>query len=306
MKRFLIAAALIASQTFAIGREPERNPSFDDPEDRPRPVVTPPPAPYPNDLPRAGYPVPEPPLPKANGLLPHRLPWTLNGSRFLIAYVRDVCQGDTYIRCENVAKTPATGSGDWGFRIYRKDTGAYLGTVDRNVGEEIQADYDRSIAVAEEHRPESAWIARKEAEKAQLEYIAAACTSGAVYCTGMAAKMQKFKELFTAACSLWSGVCVTKITEMKVEIQQKIDNVKKACADNDQACFDAVTNGGETQARWQRSEEKKGGATGGSTSTRPPHDVRPVFLNGEGDPMRWYDDSCKNCKIIEGKEAEDY
>jgi len=261
------------------------------------------------DGPLSVWPLAEPSKALPSGLLPKRLEWTVAASGDIAVAARQVCQGDTFIRCESVNPQPVTGATDWGFRMYRKDTGAYLGTIDRNVVEEVQVDYSRARDVAEQHNPESMWIARKETEKAQLEYIAAACSGGAVYCTAMASKLQKFKELFTAACSVWSGVCITKVNEMKGDIQKRIDYVKQQCALNDQACFDAVTNGGESQERAQRAIEKN---TQGGSGMRPPHTPstagRPPFMPGSGDadPMAWYDKSCQHCKLYDGKSAEDY
>ncbi len=309
MKSILVLLFL-SMPAFAVGSHDTNPPHPSSPDDpRPTPITVAPAPPYPNDLPREGYPLAEPAYPAISygEALPKRVPWTLNGSRFLIDYAREVCRGETYIRCESVNKNESyTNSGEWGFRIYRKDTGAYLGTIDRNIGEEVQSDYSATVIDAENRHPESKWVARMEAEKAQLEYIAAACASGAVYCTSMATKVpDNFKALFSAACSLWSGMCVAKVTTMKLDIQKKIDYVKSQCAAGDQQCFDAVTNGGETAAAWKSQYEKSGGGTGGGGGERPPHDIRPVVF-GDADPMQWYDSSCEHCKIIEGKKAEEF
>ncbi len=313
LNAFMLALTLAtpAAAGPIFGEDQEVPPIDDTPIEIAPPVVTLPPAPppYPNDMPRAGYPLIEPPFPVVNYPLPKRVwPWTGNGSHFLIDYAREVCRApDTYIRCESVSRQAASPWFDWGFRIYRKDTGAYLGTIDRNVGEEIQRDYDTAVIDAENRHPESKFIARREAEKAQLEYIAAACSTGAVYCTSMASKLpDKFKTLFSAACSLWSGVCVAKITTMKLDIQKQIDFVKSQCQLGDQQCFDAVTNGGETKARLQSQAERSGGSgSGAGSGERPPHNIRPTTF-GDGDPMAWYDPSCKHCKITESKPTDDY
>lgn len=250
------------------------------------------------------WPLPAPDTRVPVGLLPKTVPWTTAGAGNMPLFSRQICQGETFIRCENVAHG-TTGAIDHGFRMYRKDNGAYLGTMNRNVAEEVQQDYAKAMDTAEEHRPESAWIARKEAEIAQLEYVAAACTSGGVFCTGMAARLQKFKEIFSAICSAWTGVCVTTIKEMQAEIREKIKYVEEQCEKGDQDCFDAVTNGGEKQARAQRALEKS--VDGGS---RPPHTPirpgsgRPPFLPASSPD--WYDGSCEHCKTYEGKDAEEY
>lgn len=308
MKSIMIMLVL-SSTAFAarLPDYPEVPPIDDTPQEPPPPVVAPAPPAYPNDLPHSGYPIAEPAVPVIGGYLPKRVPWTDKGDHFIRDYVLQVCQGETPYRCQSLAGLqPARVNGDydWGVRIYRKDNGAYLGTIDRNIGEEVTRD-DATISIdAYNRHPESRWIGQMEAEKAKLEYIAAACATGAVYCSGMASKLPDgFKTLFTTACSLWSGLCMTKVADMKLQYQQRIDYVKQQCAIGDQACFDAVTNGGETKARADFNNKygpNSGSGSGALPGERPPHESvgRPTTF-GDGDPMQWYDPSCKHCKITD-------
>ena len=311
LKVMTIALFLTAGNAFSGfgGGEDGEVPPIDD---QPPPVVVvnplPAPAAYPNDMPHQGYPVQEPPFPVVNRPLPKRVPWTTGGAQGLVSYGQSFCfNADSPYNCVHVTRLPASPYYDWGYRIYRRDNGAYLGTVDRNVTEEVLNDYNQIVQRAEEHHPESAWIARQEARKAQLEYMAAACVSGGVYCSAMAAKLPSWKELMKLACSGWSGVCISQLTKMKEDIQKRIDEVKKQCAKDDQACFDAVTNGGETDARRLREAERGGGGLipGEHSGERPPHSVHPMVF-GDGDPMEWYDSSCKHCKVYDGKDPNNY
>jgi len=250
------------------------------------------------------WPLPLPDMQPPTAPLAKSAEWTGSGGSGHITILRQICQ-ETFVRCESVQPAAVTGAIDHGFRMFRKDNGAYLGTINRNTAEEIEADYRKAIDVAEEHKPQSNWVAREEAKIARLEYVAAACAAGGVYCTGMAARMQKFKELFSAACSAWTGACVVKIKEEQAAIKKRIDYVEAQCAAGDQQCFDAVTNGGESLAKAERQIEKSAGGA------RPPHapprpgSGRPPFLPG-GDTSGWYDGSCENCKVLEGKDAEEY
>jgi hypothetical protein len=214
----------------------------------------------------------------------HRVPWTKVGGSFLIQSAREMCQGARdFTRCEAVNPSNI----DEGFRVYR-NTGEYLYTMDRAIAEEVQQDYGLAQTKAEEHHPYSAYIARKEAEKSTWDYYAVACATGfGPYCGGMAAKAGKFKDLVSVGCGVLLGTCQKLINDQKNEIQKEIDRVLKECEKSDQACFDAITGGGETQARAQTALEKSSGARPPHIPTGPTTLGRPVELDAEGKWVVW-------------------
>lgn len=226
-----------------------------------------------------------------------RVPWTVEGAQFLVESAREMCQGDTWARCESVG-----GGHDRGFRVFRKDNGQFMFYMDRAIAEEVTQDSTAAQKIAEEHQPYSQHIANLEAEKSRWDYVGIACnTAMGPYCGAMAAKMKKFKESLILACAGGLGVCQKIVTDKKAEVDKEIARILKACGISDQACFDAITGGAETQARAQRSLEE-------STGGRPPHipsrtGYRPKFLPGESGAIIW-DLSCQYCKIYDGDKPE--
>lgn len=242
-------------------------------------------------------PIPRPP--KESQL--NRVPWTMHGAQFMIEAAREMCQpADSPTYCQNVER----GKADRGFSVHEKATGKFLFYFDRAIAEEVTQDYARTRAEAEVHHPYSNHIAKLEAQKSQWEYVAIACnTAMGPYCGAMAAKLQKFKEVVTAACAGGLGVCQKYVKDKQTEIQKEIDKVLAICGKSDQACFDYITGGKESQAKAEFDAEK---ASGG----RPPHTpsragYRPMFLPG-GDASVMWDDSCDKCKVYDGEEAEDF
>lgn len=230
-----------------------------------------------------------------------RVPWTLAGGQFLIESAREMCQGsDAVTYCQSVG-----GGHDRGFSVHDKQTGRFLFYMDRAIAEEVQQDYAATRREAQEHHPYSNQIAKLEAQKGQWEYVAIACnTAMGPYCGAMAAKMKKFKETVIALCAGGLGVCQKFVTDKKAEIDKEINRILKACAISDQACFDAITGGQETQARLEFQNEINSGARPPHTPTRPGY--RPMFLPGGDVTGGSWDSSCEHCKVYDGEEAEDY
>lgn len=284
MKRILFFLWAFSMPSYAgplFGEDQEVPPVFDDPV-----LITPAPAPK--------------PLPPDNQDL-RRVPWTLKGGQFLIEGVRQFCQNGGLTTCESVK--PNSGQNDTGVKVYKD--GQYLFTFDRAIAEEVQQDYAISQAKAEEHQPYSMYVARKEAEKSNLEYWAIACNSGfGPYCGGMAAKLQKFKDVVLVGCASALAICQKWVRDEQAKIQKEIDRVLAACKVSDQACFDAITGGQETQARAQAALEKSGGERPPHTPTRAGY--RPQFMPGRPTTDAMWDKSCEHCKTCEGEEAEDF
>lgn len=227
-----------------------------------------------------------------------RVPWTMKGSQFMVEGIRTICQdADAKLDCKAVKP----GSFDHGFKVFKD--GQYLFVFDRAIAEEVQQDYAAGRRAAEEHHPYSNHIAKLEATKSNLEYIAIACNSGfGPYCGGMAAKMQKLAPLVLAACAGALSTCQKLVKDKQAEIQKEIDKVLAVCQKSDQACFDYITEGLETQATEERRAEEANGS-------RPPHTpsragYRPMFLPG-GDTSVW-DKSCEHCKTYDGEDAEKF
>lgn len=243
---------------------------------------------------------PAKPLPPDNQSL-KRVPWTTAGGSFLIDGIRQFCRNDGLTTCESVK--PGSGEIDSGVRVFKD--GQLLFLFDRAIAEEVQQDYSISQAKAEEHQPYSAYVARKEAEKSNLEYWAIACNSGfGPYCGGMAAKLQKFKDVVLVGCASGLAICQKWVRDEQAKLQKEIDRVLAACQISDQACFDAITGGGETQARAQSAIEKSSGARPPHTVTRPGY--RPQFMPGRPTTDAMWDKSCEHCKVYDGDEAEDF
>jgi hypothetical protein len=228
----------------------------------------------------------------------NRVPWTIKGGQFLIDGIRTICQDpDAKLKCENVRP----GNIDYGFKVLKD--GRYLFVFDRAIAEEVQQDYAAARRAAEEHHPYSNHVSKLESTKSQLEYIAIACNSGfGPYCGGMAAKVQKLAPLILAACAGALSTCQKLVKDKQTEIQKEIDKVLAVCQKSDQACFDYITGGKETQATEERRLEESDGS-------RPPHTpnragYRPQFMPGQGTTDAMWDKSCEHCKVYDGDEAE--
>lgn len=241
--------------------------------------------------------IPVPPPPPRTDI--RRVPWTAKGSNFLLEGIRQMCQQtEGRTRCEKLI--PGTGELDTGYKVYETSSGKLLYVFDRAIAEEVQQDHALSQNKAEEHYPWSMYVARREAEKSDLEYMAISCrVSFGSYCGAMAAKLGKFKELIVAGCVAVSEACQKWVRDKQAEIQKDIDRVLKACGQSDQACFDAITGGGETQARAQSALEKSSGERPPHTPTGPLSPGRPTSSSMPGGV--WYDESCSACTITEGQ-----
>lgn len=299
MKRTLILLGLFSVRLYAgplFGEDQEVPPVWDDPAlvyvpAPPANPQTPPPGPGPDsdDIHRV----------PSNDI--HRVPWTLGGARFLNDGIRQFCQNGGLTTCENVKQN--SGENDSGVKVYKD--GKFLFVFDRAIAEEVQQDYAAARRAAEEHHPYSKHIAKLESKKSHLEYITIACNSGfGPYCGGMAAKMEKLSPLILAACAGALSTCQKLVKDKQNEIQKEIDKVLSICQKSDQACFDYITGGKETEARIQSELEKTNGE-------RPPHTpsaagYRPRFMPGNSGIYVWGSDDCENCKFYEGKEAENY
>lgn len=229
-----------------------------------------------------------------------RVPWTEEGGQFFLDAAREMCQGsDATTHCLSVEK----GNLDRGWSVHDNKTGNFLFYMDRAVAEEVQQDYAVARNTAEEHHPYSMYVARLETKKSQLDYLALTCTSGfGTYCGAMAAKLEKFKVTILLGCTVTNGLCQKYVIDEKAKLDKEIKRVLDACGKGDQACFDAITGGKETEARAESSLEKSSGARPPHTPSRP--GFRPTFIGDEG-VYEWGTVDCEHCKITEYDEKTD-